>query len=162
MFSRRAFFLCSIVSVATALSGGCSDPYGGRMEVTGDVKLKGQPLKDGSIIFEPLDKQDTQSGAQILDGEYRVPRERGLKPGKYLVRLTAGDGKTPARVNTREDKNPAKQEAAAPGGSTNIVSMDLIPDDYNVRSKQQIEIKSDRVNRFDFDIQNATIPRKRS
>jgi hypothetical protein len=162
MFSRRAFFLCSIVSIATALSGGCSDPYGGRMEVSGDVKLQGQPIKDGSIIFEPLDKQDTHSGAQIADGEYRVPKERGLKPGKYLVRLTAGDGKTPARLSAREDKNPAKHDAAAPGGSTNILSMDLIPDDYNVRSKQQVEIRSDRVNRFDFDIPKATIPRKRS
>jgi hypothetical protein len=132
------------------------------MEVTGDVKLKGQPLKEGLIIFEPLDKQDTQSGAPIADGEYRVPRERGLKPGKYLVRLTAGDGKTPARVHVREDKNPAQHEAAAPGGSTNIVSMDLIPDEYNVRSKQQIEIKSDRMNRFDFDIGSANAPRKRN
>src|SRR5690242_5803751 len=94
MFSRRTFFLCSIISMATALTGGCSDPYGGRMEVSGDVKLQGQPLNEGLIIFEPLEKQDTHSGAQIAVGEYRVPRERGLKPGKYLVRLTAGDGKT--------------------------------------------------------------------
>jgi len=161
MFSRRALYLCSIVLIAAALCGGCSDPYGGRMEVRGDVKLQGQPLKEGMIIFEPLDKQDTHSGAPITNGEYQVPKERGLKPGKYLVRLTAGDGKTPARISAREDKNP-KHEAAAPGGSTNIVSMDLIPDDYNIRSKQQIEIKSDRVNRFDFNIPNATVPRKRS
>jgi hypothetical protein len=160
MFSRRAFVLCSIVSVVSALAGGCSDPYGGRMEVNGDVKLEGRPLKDGSIIFEPLEKQDTHGGAQIVDGTYRVPRERGLKPGKYLVRLTAGDGKTPARLGAREGKD--KQEAAAPGGSTNILSMDLIPDEYNVRSKQQIEIRSDRANRFDFDIPKATIPRKRN
>jgi hypothetical protein len=160
MFSRPAFVLCSLISVATALSGGCSDPYGGRMEVSGNVKLQGQPIKDGSIIFEPLEKQDTHGGAQIADGAYQVPRERGLKPGKYLVRLTAGDGKTPARLGAREGKD--KQEAAAPGGSTNILSMDMIPDDYNVRSKQEIEVRSDRVNRFDFDIPKATIPRKRS
>src|SRR5689334_15696311 len=104
MFSRRAFVLCSAIALATAFSGGCSDPYGGRMEVRGDVKLEGRPVKDGSIIFEPLDKQDTHEGAQITDGEYHVPRERGLKPGKYLVRLTAGDGRTPAHLGAREGK----------------------------------------------------------
>jgi hypothetical protein len=162
MLARRALFLCSIACVVTSLFAGCSDPYGGRMEVTGEVKLKGQPLKAGMIIFDPLEKKDTQSGAEIVNGQYTVPKERGLKPGKYLVRLTAGDGVTPARVRAGEGKNPPKEQAAAPGGSTNIVSMDLIPDDYNVRSKQQIEVKADGVNRFDFDIPNAMSPRKRS
>ena len=162
MLSRRALFLCSIVCMGTSLSAGCSDPYGGRMEVTGEVKLKGQPLKEGMIIFEPLgETKDTHSGAAIVNGGYKVPKERGLKPGKYLVRLTAGDGITPARLSAREGKNPPKEQAAAPGGSTNIVSMDLIPDDYNVRSKHQIEVKADGANRFDFDIPNANSPRKR-
>jgi hypothetical protein len=161
MLLRRTLVLCSIVYLVAVISAGCSDPYGGRMEVTGEVKLKGQPLKEGLIIFEPLEKQDTQSGAPIANGAYTVPRQRGLKPGKYLVRLTAGDGITPARVAAGEGKNPPKEEAAAPGGSTNIVSMDLIPEDWNVRSKQQVEIKSDGVNRFDFDIPNANSPRKK-
>src|SRR5437879_2607640 len=75
---------------------GCADSYGGRQAVSGRVILEGQPLKSGSIHFEPLDGQDTTGGSGIENGEYHVPRQNGLKPGKYLVQLTAPDGKTPA------------------------------------------------------------------
>jgi hypothetical protein len=120
------------------------------MEVTGTVTLQGQPLKDGAILFVPLDKQGTQNGAPIVNGTYQVPRRSGLKPGKYLVQITSGDGKT-----------PANDEAAAPGGSTNIVSFDVIPEEWNTRSKQQIEVQSKGANKFDFSIPNANTPKKK-
>jgi hypothetical protein len=129
---------------------GCSDPYAGRMEVTGTVILEGAPLKDGSISFHPLDGQSTESGAPIVDGEYKVPREHGLKAGKYLVRLTAGDGKT-----------PAENEVAQPGGSTNIVSFDRIPAEWGYSSKKEYVVKADGPNKFDVDIPKAARPRKR-
>jgi hypothetical protein len=121
------------------------------MEVTGEVKLQGEPIKDGSILFIPLDSKETQSGAQIVDGVYEMRRQNGLKPGRYLVRLTAGDGKTMA----------AGEQVAAPGGSTNIVSMDRIPEEWNVKSKHEIEIKASGVNRFDFNIPTANTKKKR-
>jgi hypothetical protein len=142
MVSQRTFVLGSFLFLGAALLVGCSDPYAGRMAVSGGVKLVGQPLKEGSITFVPLDKQDTQGGAPIINGEYNIPRQSGLKPGKYLVQLTAGDGKT--------IDNP--EEAAGPGGSTNIVSVDLIPPEWNIRSNQKVEVKSDGPNKFDFDI----------
>jgi len=142
---------CPLVSIVAAFLAGCSDPYGGRMEVNGGVNLQGQPLKEGSILFEPLEGQGTQSGSSVTNGKYTIPRQSGLKPGKYLVRLTAGDGKTPA----------ASQEAAAPGGSTNIVSMDLIPEDWNTKSKHQVEVKSSGGNTFDFDIPKMNTRKKR-
>ncbi len=141
MLSLRALLFGSLLPLATTLSAGCSDKYGGRMEVQGEVKLQGQPLKDGLIRFVPLDGQDTPGGGTIQNGAYKIPRANGLKPGKYLVQLTAGDGKT-----------PNEEEAGGPGGSTNIVSVDQIPDDWNVRSKQQVEVKSSGINRFDFDV----------
>ena len=131
-----------LVFAAAGLIAGCSGSYGGRMEVTGTVKLVGQPIQDGSIVFKPLDKQDTQSGAQIVKGEYKVPRPQGLKPGKYLVQISSGDGKTP--VNLDPD--------AAPGPSSNITSVDRVPDDWNIRSTQQIEVTASGPNKFDFEI----------
>jgi hypothetical protein len=151
MFSRRIIFLLSIVFMVTAILAGCSDPYGGRKEVSGTITLQGQPVKDGSIIFYPLDSKETQGGAQIIQGEYKMTRQNGLKPGKYLVRLTAGDGKTRA----------AGEQIAAPGGSTNIVSMDLIPDDWNIKSKHEVDIKSEGANRFDFDVPNVNTAKRR-
>jgi hypothetical protein len=141
MFSPYTLLRWALVPLGAALLAGCSDPYGGRMAVSGAVKLQGEPLKDGSITFVPLDGQDTQSGAGITNGGYKVPREHGLKPGKYLVQLTSGDGKTPDR----------EEDIAGPG-STNIVSVDRIPPEWNTDSKQQIEVKSGGANQFDFDI----------
>jgi hypothetical protein len=79
-----------------------------------------------------------------------VPRAAGLKPGRYLVQLTAGDGKT-----------PHDEEAAAPGGSANIVSFDLIPEEWNLRSTQKVEVKADGDNKFDFHVPKANTPKKR-
>jgi hypothetical protein len=126
---------------------GCEN-YGGRQAVTGQVTLEAQPLKEGMILFTPLDKQDTPGGAQITNGTYTVPRQNGLKPGKYLVKITAGDGKTPA----------TEEEAGGPS-STNIVSVDLVPPEWNTKSDKQIEVKSSGPNKFDFDIPKAVDPK---
>jgi hypothetical protein len=138
-----------IAFVAAVVAAGCSDSYGGRMEVSGTVKLQGQLLQDGLITLVPLEGQDTQSGSLIKKGAYKIPRQTGLKPGKYLVQITSGDGKT-----------PANEDIAAPG-ITNIVSMDRIPEDWNSQSKHRVEVKSTGANKFDFDIPNVNTPRKR-
>jgi hypothetical protein len=114
------------------------------MEITGAVKLVGQPIQDGSVVFKPLDKQDTQEGAQIVNGQYKIPRQQGLKPGKYQVQISSGDGKTPVNLDTD----------AAPGPSANITSVDRVPADWNIRSKQEITVKSSGPNKFDFEIPN--------
>jgi hypothetical protein len=131
--------------VIVALVGCSNSSSGGRVEVSGTVKLKDQPLKTGIVMFEPLDGQDTAVNATLTDGEYAVAREFGLKPGKYLIRVTAGDGKTPV--------NPLDPEAGpGPTGGTNIVSKDLVPADWNVNSKQEVTVTKDGPNKFDFDI----------
>src|SRR5262245_23184848 len=106
MLSRRTFFLRCVASVL-ALAG-CSGSRGGRQAVAGGVKLAGEPLGEGRVLFFPLDGQDTQGGAAVVNGEYRIDRKHGLKPGQYLVRVTAGHGRT-----------AANGEAGGPGGSAN-------------------------------------------
>jgi hypothetical protein len=113
------------------------------------VTLQGHPLQSGSILFEPLDHQGTQSGCGIENGHYEIPYKRGLKVGKYLIRITAGDGKTPV-VN--------QAEAGGPGGNTNIVSFDTIPEEWNTKSIYQVEVRSG-LNTFNFDIPNVAKPK---
>src|SRR5262245_43389198 len=133
-----------LIVLAAAVSGaGCSDPHGGRVEVYGNVKLVGEPIDDGTIEFKPLDKQDTTQGAQIVNGAYKIPRKQGLKPGKYLVSISSGDAKT--RVTAEEETGP--------GPSRVHMAVDRVPEDWNIRSKQEVEVKSS-VNKFDFDIPN--------
>lgn len=143
MFSSKAWFCVFLLA-------GCSDPYAGRQALSGSVTLEGQPLSDATISFEPIDGQDSSSGSPIANGEYKIERKAGLKPGKYRVVITAGDGKTPAN----------EEEAGGPGGS-NIVSVDRIPADYNERSQQQIEVKANGPNKFDFAIPKAREIRKK-
>ena len=49
-------------------------------------------IEDGIISFEPMDGQGSKDGASIIKGEYRIPRDKGLMPGRYKVRIYAGDG----------------------------------------------------------------------
>ena len=136
------------VGVALVLCAalGCSDPYAGLFEVSGLAKLKGKPLPDGATVtFVPQDNQGTEGQAVFNGGKYVIPRQNGLKAGKYLVRLSAGDGKTAVNP-TNPDEPPG------PGGGTNIISKELVPPDWGVRSKQTVTVTADKPNVFDFDI----------
>jgi len=118
---------------------GCSDPSGGREAVSGEIRLKGQPLDQGTIQFLPAEGQDTTSGGLIQQGKYTVEKMKGLKPGRYKVVITSGDPK----------------EHAPPGelpGAPFPVAKERIPREYNTESKQEIEVKRGGRNKFDIDI----------
>lgn len=136
----RTFALSWIV-VACTFATGC-DSHGGRVEVVGKVKLKGAPVKDGTVAFYPLEGQDTQAQVSISDGAYRVDRRAGLKPGKYLIRISSGDGQT--LYNSDEPPGPGGR------GTANIISKETIPADWNVNSKQERTVTKDSTNEFDF------------
>ncbi|MDB5306271.1 MAG: hypothetical protein JWO38_473 [Gemmataceae bacterium] len=141
----RSATAATLAAVALVVAG-CSDPYGSRMEVAGTVKLKGHPIKDGALVeFAPLENQDTGVNAVITGGAFSIPRQNGLKPGNYLVRVTAGDGKTP--VNPVDVDSPP-----GPGGGANIISKDIVPPDWNRNSKQQVTVTKEGPNKFDFNI----------
>lgn len=144
----RFMSLFALVAGLTII--GCGDSYGGRKAITGTITLAGQPIKEGSIRFYPQDGQDTETGCQISNGKFALERKDGLKPGKYLIRVTAGDGKT-----------PADEEAAGPGGGTNIVSVDLIPPDWAESSTQKVEVKADGKTELSLSIPNKREVRKK-
>ncbi len=121
--------------------GGCADQYGDRQALSGAVSFKGKPIPNGYISFDPLDKQTTKSGSMIVAGVYKVTRESGLLPGRYTVRISAGDGKTEAASGN-----------AGPGGSTNIVSKELVPAEWNSKSTKEAAVKKGDKNEFNFDI----------
>jgi len=134
------------------LVAGCSDKLGGRVAVSGTVKLKGKPIKDGALImFEPRDGQDTASNAMTVDGAFLIPKQTGLKPGKYLIRVTAGDGVTAVNPTVPDSTGPGPG-GPGPGGGTNIVSKDLVPKDWNTASKHEVTVTPEGPNKFEFDI----------
>jgi hypothetical protein len=134
--------LCLFVLVVSHT--GCGPTYGGRKAIKGTVKLKGEPVDDGMIDFFPMSgNEETKSGAQIIKGAYKIPAEFGLLPGKYRVSISAGDGRT--RANASPDQPPG------PTGA-NIVSKDRIPKEYNIESKQEVDVTEKGPNEFNYDI----------
>jgi hypothetical protein len=116
-----------------------------RREITGKVTLKKAPLDEGVIQFTPLpdapsEYPATKESGMIAKGEYKIPADAGLAPGKYRVTITSGDSGTPA-----DPDQP-------PGPSANYVMKDRIPAEYNVKSKIEVEVKKEGPNHFDFDI----------
>jgi hypothetical protein len=125
---------------ALVLAAGC-EKDNGRQEVSGTVTLGGKPLPDGIIMFIPVSaEQGTQVSVAISNGAYRVPRDKGLVPGKYKVAISSVDGKTPESGD------------APPGPSGNFASKNRIPPEYNQDSKIEVEVKKGQPNTFNYEI----------
>ena len=128
-------------AVALFMLLGCG-PRSDRLEISGNVTLDGVPLDSGSIRFDSLKSQKlVVSGALIQNGEYLVPQEKGLLPGKYRVEVTSPDLDAPP-VMVRD----------TPGGHGIPAAPNRIPPEYNVNSQQTVEVTADGENRFVFDI----------
>jgi hypothetical protein len=134
------------VALASALLvAGCGGGDG-KEAVSGSITLKSKTFPDGGLVtFEPLENQGTAAPAVVTGGKYDVPRQNGLKPGRYRVWMTAGDGKT--AVNPVSSDQPP-----GPGGGANIVSKDLVPAAWGRDSKQEVTVKAGGPNVFDFNI----------
>ena len=144
------FTLHSFVVLAFGVAAGCSDSSGGRKSLSGEVTVKGVPLKEGTITFAPLDGQGSQANLFIVDGKFKVESKLGLLPGKYQIRISAADKKT--SVN--------EEEAGGPGGSANITFFDMIPAEWGAASKQEAVVKGDGENVYKFEIPNFAVPPK--
>jgi hypothetical protein len=124
--------------------GGCSPPGSTRCEVSGQVIFDGAPVEDGVITFVPQDGQGTSDGSNILKGEYRIPKDKGLSPGKYKVSIVAGDGLS--HTGDAGRKPPPKAEPGRKRGE------ERIPAEWNTATTQIVEVKAEGPNRFDFNI----------
>jgi hypothetical protein len=132
-------FLLGVLALST--SSGCGGDPRNRQAVTGAVTLKGQPLNDGIVTFAPVEGQETGDGAQITNGKYRIPKKKGLSPGKYKVTIIAGDG----RSGTGNASPDSPYAGMRPG-------KERIPPQYNAKSKIFKEVTEGGPNQFDFAI----------
>jgi len=127
--------------VAGLLAGGCDDA-GGLQAVSGTVTLKGKPVEMGMIEFIPvggISAGGTKSGAVIENGRYEIPKQKGLVPGRYKVTISA------------PDKHNKIGGDELPGPTSSRTSKDLIPPEYNLKSKVEVEVKKGP-NSFDFPV----------
>lgn len=82
------------VGLAASGCGGSGGPT--RYRVSGNVTFKGQPVPAGRITFEP-DTAKNNSGpagyAEIKDGRYETPADKGTVGGPHQVRIVGFDGR---------------------------------------------------------------------
>ena len=125
MTTRRAGWAAGLLT-ALALVAGCG-PGAGTGEVTGTVKVDGQPAPPGSsITFIPTDGKSPTAGAVIEDG-------------KYTTRVPVG----PAKVQVRAPKTIAKPKAGkqeGPGAGSELVEESL-PAKYNDNTALTYDVK---------------------
>jgi len=120
---------------------GCGGSANGYQAVSGAVTFQGKPVQDGAIQFCTDGAQRVVcGGAMIRDGKYQLPREHGLKPGSYLVKISSAQ-----RI-----ANPDKAQAEMNPFRTR----ELIPAKFNTNSELKIEVRADEPAQFNFDLQS--------
>lgn len=141
---RKRIFRCSTSLVLIGLFFvsviGCKPPNPqGRLAVSGNVKVNGEPVKDGTITFTPKNANavKTPSSGVIKNGVYSLAADKGLAPGEYTVLFFASEG-----TGKFDETNPMRPE----------ILKALIPDKYNVASQEKVTVDSGTTT-FDFDLE---------
>lgn len=120
------------VLLITPLLTGCGKSTDGRVAVSGEVTLDGQPLDRGSIELHPKSPGGTMTGGMISNGTFTIAAEQGPKPGSYEVRIFAPSAG--ATVDPNEPPGPESQ-AKPPA--------ERIPARFNVKSELTAEVGPD-------------------
>lgn len=85
---RRSLFIPLGAVLAAAFLGGCGQDGPERVIVTGTVTYREKPLLVGEIRFFPTGEIDAPvSGAEIMDGKYRVEMHGGVPVGEHKVSI---------------------------------------------------------------------------
>ena len=116
MYNKTVFLIASSVLVCIA---GCGESDN-RTEVSGEIRIAGQPLANGSIAFHPTEgNSGPTAGARVTDGKYHIDRAKGVVPGKNLVKIRAIEktGNTTVRYSEPVDEY-----------------VQILPPHYNVQS----------------------------
>lgn len=89
---RRFWCLIGVWGLSVFLTGCEASP-----RVQGTVTLDGKPLDQGSINFEPVDRNKPSFGATISNGRYQVSASSPVTAGKFQVQI-CGSIKTGRQV----------------------------------------------------------------
>lgn len=131
-----------------ALLGMCLGCGGNLTTVEGNVTFDGQPVEQGSIVFEPADGVGPAVGGTIEHGKYQLGSEGGMVSGKKIVRISAV-GSTGKKI-----------EAGPPEPPGTLVDevRQYIPSTYNENSTLAIDVAAGKVTHH-FELLSQPPPR---
>jgi len=111
------------VLAVIVFAAGCGT---GKVTVSGKVTLDGEPIENGSILFEPADGNGGSEGDSITAGAYQVE----LSPGEKIVRINASKVIGEEKMYDTPD-SPMKQ-----------ITKEMVPKRYNSESKEKVTVSS--------------------
>lgn len=117
-------FYALIVAAILGLSGCTKGPAIGTVE--GEVTFDGQPLKDGRVLFTPIDGQGQTGGSTIADGKFTA--QMPVAKMKVAINANRVIGRKP--VYEGDPKSPMMD-----------VVEELIPQRYNVNTELELDVK---------------------
>ncbi|MGI6402218.1 MAG: hypothetical protein ACOX0A_08960 [Thermoguttaceae bacterium] len=144
----KALLVVAAVSALVVTTGCKPKNPDGRENVSGKITLNGEPFgaKSGifAIRFDPIGEDKTAGGhAQVRQGAYLLTGQDGVKPGKYIVRLT-GSATFDRTTNDYADAQTTME---------NEYQVTLVPPEFNTESDIEFEVVAGKKNVFNYDIQ---------
>lgn len=123
-----------LVAAVSLVAVGCRKAGPVRGSIHGEVKLDGQSLQQGSILFVPIEgTQGVVTGEQIVDGRYHLRRAYGPAVGWNRVEIRAvrkSDKMVPAPFASPEQMIEETVEAvAAKFNSESTLKVNIVPGD---------------------------------
>ena len=118
--------------------------------IKGHVKFKnGEAIKRGTIEYAGTDSTGTQSGARIADGDYEIPQDKGLRSGKYIVRIYA-----PASLLAPQGAPGAAGMHPGVSGKQGLqLPEERVSPEFNSQSKLTAEVGNEATQTFDFEVE---------
>src|SRR3712207_3232365 len=113
-----------LLGLGTLVLLGCAGGGPERADVSGTVKLDGEPIKEGVIQFIHVEgTTGPGTGDEIRDGKFHLPRAKGPVVGKNRIELRA------FKKSGRQVIDPT-----GPKGARTEEIIQIFPAEYNDRS----------------------------
>jgi hypothetical protein len=133
--------MVGVFLVAFTALPGCGKAGSDHGDVSGTVKLDGQPIEQGSILFTPIDgAKGSVTGGPIEKGSYRLSG-------------TAGPGIGWNRIEIRAMRKTGRMvpKPFSPPGQTIPEQVEAVSPRFSTDSKLKVEIKAGE-NTADFEV----------
>ena len=123
--------------------------------MSGMVKYGGQPVKDGNIILQAIDRSGGVAKGKIIDGKYNLDETAELTAGAYRVQIHGYKKSTVKIHDPGEDISTSEDvdvKSGGPASSGDLTLVPFIPTVYNQSTELTADVVAGANEGKDFDL----------